>query len=135
MKLTIGFTRGSLNALKRATAAKIKEKEKELAKEVLATSLDIEREAKEDAPVLYGRLRASIHTKTHGVSSHNYTDNTGQGFKAELIERVETPLTALVGTDVVYAKVQEYNSPFLFPAAQNNKAPFNKRVAKIMKEK
>lgn len=132
--ITIGFTNSSLRKLRTAIDQKVKQKQKELANEVVATALDVEREIKFAAPVQYGRLRASYHVKTHASrGGHNYSDNQGKSFEAKLSENVSTPLTALVGTDVEYAKYMEFKLQFMLNAAKNNKGPFEQRVKRIMK--
>ena len=86
--------------------ARLKEINDKLEKNMLKACLLVERDAKISAPVDTGRLRASI---THELQTE----------KDELI--------GLVGTNVVYAKYQEFGTykmpahPFLFPALESNK--------------
>jgi len=87
--------------------------EREIAAEVQATALRIESGAKKRAPVDTGRLRASI----------------------GILERALNGKEAVVGTRVEYAPEQERRSPYLEPAAQENKEQFEAALAKIIKEK
>jgi len=92
-----------------------KEIEAKLEKNMLKACLLVERDAKKNAPVDTGRLRASI---THELETE----------KDELI--------GIVGTNVVYAKYQEFGTykmaahPFLFPALESNR----EKIKELLKE-
>jgi hypothetical protein len=61
----------------------------------------VEAEAKQRTPVDFGRLRASITTKSSKNESHTYTAD-GKTFDGALADRVR-PGTVIVGTNVEYA--------------------------------
>ncbi len=75
----------------------------------------VERDAKINAPVDTGRLRASI---THRI------------------EKDDEDIVGIVGTNVVYASYQEFGTihmpahPFLFPALESNKG----KIKELLKE-
>lgn len=81
---------------------------------VAATALEVETDAKQRAPVDTGTLRRSIHTER------------------------PTPLSAVVGTDVVYAAVQEYGGghapahPYMTPAAEAARPRFVAAMTKLL---
>ena len=100
---------------------KIRSATKSAIEEALITSaLIVERDAKINAPVDTGRLRASL--------SHT-TENFG----------TDNP-SVTIGTNTVYAAAQEFGTskiparPFLFPAFNNNKQKILKELAKAIKK-
>lgn len=105
-----------------------------LEKLVKETAYRIDRLAKKDAPVQFGRLRASIHPVFHGGGSHKYTDNIGRAFDGSLSEKPSNPLEAIVGTNVEYAFDVESRVPFLNPAFQKAKSEFDNQVNKMFKK-
>lgn len=90
----------------------------ELQKAIDATALAIQGRAQQNAPVLTGTLRRSIHTITGG--------GTGKA------------LTALVGPSVDYGKFVEFGTrrmaarPFLIPALEAEREPFKSRIKAVL---
>jgi len=95
--------------------------QKKLESALKSAALIVQNEAKQKAPVLTGNLRSSIHIEP----------GPGAGTKA----------TVLVGTDVIYAKAQEFGladrnvppHPYLRPALDENKAKIKAEIARVMK--
>jgi HK97 gp10 family phage protein len=85
-----------------------------LEKNMEIACLLVERDAKKNAPVDTGRLRASI---THYVEK-------------------EKEIVGIVGTNVEYAKYQEFGTskmpphPFLFPALESNR----NKITELLKQ-
>jgi len=96
-----------------------KDVENDIEQALLESALMVERDAKKNAPVDTGRLRASISSR--------------------LVEESGTPY-AEVGTNVSYAIIQEFGSskqpaqPFLYPAYAENKQKILKKLAKAFKK-
>ena len=81
---------------------------------VAGTALDVERDAKRNAPVDTGRLRSSIQLRDESISG----------------------LTVFVGTDVDYAEAMEFGpngQPYLNPAAESNRPAYIKGSIEILK--
>ena len=110
-------------------AAKLKKIEKtatnEIEQALVNSALMVERDAKIKAPVnkrkgLGGRLRSSITHKTENFGSNNPA--------------------VLVGTNVEYAKFQEFGTskfpaqPYLYPALIENESRILKEIAKAFKK-
>lgn len=108
---------------------RMKKAEREVTNEIeqalVNSALMVERDAKIKAPVnkrrgLGGRLRSSITHKTENFGSNNPA--------------------AIVGTNVEYAKFQEFGTskfpaqPFLYPALIENKSKILKELAKAFKK-
>jgi len=100
---------------------KIGSETKTAIEEALVTSaLIVERDAKINAPVDTGRLRASLSHTTEDFGSDNPS--------------------VTIGTNTVYAAAQEFGTskfpaqPFLFPAFNNNKQKILKELAKAFKK-
>lgn len=103
----------------------------------------VELAAKEMAPVLTGRLRASISTNWSG-SNMNEGKTGAQAQSGDGIKRPDGPpeLVYVVGTNVIYARVQEHGwpprnitgRPYLFPAYFMYEGETILALAKIMKE-
>lgn len=87
---------------------------------LINSALFVERDAKLNAPVDTGRLRQSISHESENFGSNNPS--------------------VTVGTNVEYAKIQEFGSskqpaqPFLFPAYNGNKQKILKELAKAFKK-
>ena len=113
MRINVGFKTGTKKKLQEAVKAKVTTDRKGLVKAILKSAFAIEKGAKEDAPSLTGRLRASIHVKTKDSGSHSYQDSEGNSYTARLSETISSDLEAIVGTDVDYASYQENRKSFL----------------------
>ncbi len=101
-------------ALRKKLKAKAEQVEKKLPAALQAGALIVQNEAKEKAPYKTGNLKRSIHTEIEGQ---------GKTLKAN------------VGTNVVYARRQEYeNKPYLRPALDENKDRVAKEIQRVLKE-
>jgi HK97 gp10 family phage protein len=95
---------------------RLKEISAQLKSGMAKACLLVERDAKTNAPVDTGRLRASITNR---------------------IETEEGQLVGIVGTNVVYASYQEFGTykmpahPFLFPALESNRD----KIKDLLKDK
>lgn len=89
-------------------------KRQRLKDHVAGTALDVQGDAKRNAPVDTGRLRASIQLRDESVDG----------------------MTVLVGTDVEYAEAMEFGPhglPYLNPAAESNRSAYIKGALEILK--
>lgn len=105
------------------------EGQKAASRAIVATALDIQREAKERVPVDTGRLRNSIAVAEHesGIPA-----TVGTQIAANQIRPGMT--TAVIGTSVDYAPNVEFGTsrsraqPYLFPAAEINRPKLVERL-------
>lgn len=69
-------------------------------------ALEIVNEAKSQAPILTGTLRRSIHIGAHTDMTDFKADEGYDDIKGEMVEA--NKVTICVGTNLVYARIQEY---------------------------
>ncbi len=118
--------RRRLSTLSRAVAGKATDTA------LLAAALVPMNAAKRKAPYLTGNLRRSIHVGGSGDGLEQPTDGTDIGKAGKH--------TVKVGTNVVYAKPQEYGSanrparPFLRPALDENKREMQREFADALED-
>ena len=103
-------------------------------KQVTQSAFNIHGDAARNCPVKTGRLRSSLHVKTQKNEGHNYSDNKGKSFSGTLLVKVKKG-EAIVGTNVEYAQPVEERKPYLFPAAEKERANFNSQIRKILRER
>jgi len=106
-------------------------------------AFNIERAAKEGAPVDTGRLRASISVNWSG-SSMGEGKTGSQAKPGDGVKKPSGPkeLVYTVGTNVIYAPPQEFGTekrpdsghPYLFPAYFMYEGPIVKDVGKVFKK-
>lgn len=105
---------------------------------VRKTAFKIESDAKTFTPVDTGALRASIYTVTPRTSTYSSATASARGlnpdFRATVEIQAKQELLAYVAVGASYGVFVEYGTrrmparPFLTPAADMNKAFFNKEI-------
>jgi phage gpG-like protein len=101
-------------------------------KEIIASAFRIDAEAKGRSPVRTGRLRSSIHIETKKTTSHDYRDYNGKKFTGKLSVQIGDN-SAVVGTNVEYAKKMEDRDGFLSISAENERPKFIAAIKKVVK--
>lgn len=102
---------------------------KQVEKETAYAALEVEDKAKNFAPVDTGRLRASITTQKVG----------GLAGASRFIRGMASRVTYLVGTNVKYAKEQEFGTnrakpqPFLRPAYREVIGGYKRTILRILR--
>ncbi len=89
--------------------------------------IDFETQAKKNAPVDTGRLRASIHVQKFAGELFTYKDGNGKSYNGGFKEK-QKKYEILVGTNVEYAKKQEIARKYLSRALASGKPKLYKRV-------
>ena len=109
---------------------------------LLAGAFPVSNAAKDNAPYLTGNLRRSYHigTKTKDITKPQGSDGAAQPVDMGAVGTVAETLRKtgkaeiLVGTDVVYALVQEFlHKPHLRPALDNNRKEVDDEVKRAVK--
>jgi HK97 gp10 family phage protein len=114
-----------IKGLQKAFSSYSKTKTEELRDATNSASLNVDREAKRNAPVDTGRLRASIHAVPANTFDSETNERTGD-------------LEALVTTNVTYAPFMEHGTfrlsprPFMFPAWEAERPKYIAEVKKIL---
>lgn len=151
MKLTVKMQEKSVKNALRKFDLYNKKSQKGIVDEINRAGLLIETEAKKNAPVDHGRLRASIHNETKNSQGFRYSDSTGKKYDGSLTSKPKG-LGVVVGTNVEYAAAVEFGAtikngfgkgisfslsarPFLYPAYLRNKKVFLDRVIKLLRLK
>lgn len=103
-----------------------------LDREIQATALEIDREAKKNVRVDTGRLRSSIHPQFKSTTGFQYADDEG-GFFDGMVQVNIDVFEAIIGTNVQYASKIEKQTPFLEPAVKTAEKNFERRLRNIFK--
>jgi HK97 gp10 family phage protein len=128
--------RARLNKLDQGVSGKL------LENACLAGALLISNSAKNKAPYKTGTLRRSIHVGNHTKeSAPDFTPNEKEGTYSDIGGKKVTShsATLLVGTNLEYAKYQEYGTskmaaqPFLRPALDEEKENVKNEIAVALK--
>lgn len=124
-----------MSAVRRALLMVGREGERTVSREVIRAALNIQRSAKERAPVDTGRLRNSI---TVAESEEDLPRSIEEGpFRNQIRAGM---LTAVIGTNVEYAPFQEFGTsrmpaqPYLFPAYEEERPKFVERLQRELGE-
>jgi HK97 gp10 family phage protein len=112
-------------------------KTERLEKTTSEATVNVDREAKKNAPVDTGRLRASIHRTAQGLEGTVYTNveyapyvEFGTGSKVDVPEGLEDYAKQFKGEGK--RQVNLPAQPFLYPAWEQERPKYIKRVKKIL---
>jgi len=126
----------NLKKLDNATRGKVMETA------VVAGALLISNRAKQDAPYETGTLRRSIHVGSHvSESAPDFTPEDVAGSYSDVggVEIEEKKVSVLIGTNLEYARFQEYGTskmaarPFLRPAMDTEKEKAKDEIGAALK--
>lgn len=114
-----------------------KTKTEELEDAVDEATINVERGAKKKAPVDTGRLRSSIHRTANGLSGVVFTNveyapymEFGTGSEVDIPSGLEEYAKQFKGEGKRQVNIPA--SPFLFPAWEDERPEFIKRIKKIL---
>lgn len=109
---------------------------------VRKAAFDVEREAKQNAPVDTGALKASIYVSTKGKSDYAKASADAKAIqpKAEIFpeEKAQEELEAIIGVGVDYGEAVEHGTtrqraqPYMTPAVEKIRPQFEKAVEKVL---